>query len=133
MVTDRSSGDASLDVFGNNSCWILPAHGADAGKALLFATGPMECELSGPCFDAQETTLFLSVQHPGEDWGIHRQGDEEFQAFELRDRHNRPFQQLRRVPLGSNWPSGVPGRAPRPGVVMIQRRDGKPLLAAGTP
>ena len=129
MVTDRSSGDANFDLFGNNSCWLLPGQGAYAGEALLFAMGPMECELSGPCFDAQDKTLFLSVQHPGEDGGTHRAGDEEYQAFELRDRANRPFQQLRRVPLGSNWPSGVAGRAPRPGVVMVQRRDGKPLLA----
>jgi secreted PhoX family phosphatase len=32
------------------------------------------------------------------------------------------------VPLGSNWPSLVPGRPPRPGVVVIRRHDGRPLL-----
>jgi secreted PhoX family phosphatase len=32
------------------------------------------------------------------------------------------------VPLGSNWPSGVPDRAPRPSVVSIQRVGGGALL-----
>jgi len=97
---------------------------------LLFASGPMECELCGPCFDQQERTLFLAVQHPGEDGGSHQRGQEEFQAFTLRDRNGVAFDQLRRVPLGSNWPSGVPGRAPRPGVVAIRRSDGAALLSA---
>lgn len=128
MVTDRSTSSSELDVFGTNSCWVLPARGSGAGQALLFATGPMECELTGPCFDGAERTLFLAVQHPGEDQGTHRRGQEEFQAFSLRDRAGQPFEQLRRVPLGSNWPSGIEGRRPRPGVVAIRRLDGGPLL-----
>ncbi|MFM7549571.1 MAG: PhoX family protein [Cyanobacteriota bacterium] len=129
MVTDRSTSSSELDVFGNNSCWLLPAAGPAAGEALLFATGPMECELCGPCFDATERTLFLAVQHPGEDHAIHREGQEEFQAHSVRDRSGQPFDQLRRVPLGSNWPSGGVGQVPRPGVVAIRRLDGAPLLA----
>ena len=128
MVTDRSTTNSELDVFGNNSCWLFPARGVSAGKALLFATGPMESELCGPCFDQTESTLFLAVQHPGEDHGVHQRGDQEFQAFQLRDRTNQPFNQLRQVPLGSNWPSGLPGRLPRPGVVAITRLDGAALL-----
>ena len=129
LTTDRSTSSSSLDVFGNNSCWLLPAAGPAAGRALLFATGPMECEFCGPCFDAAERTLFLAVQHPGEDHATHERGMEEFQAHELRDRSGRSFQQLRQVPLGSNWPEGRPGRPPRPGVVAISRLDGAPLLA----
>lgn len=128
LVTDRSTSSASLDVFGNNACWVLPRRGPNAGEALLFATGPMECELCGPCFDSEEATLFLAVQHPGEDNGTRQAGGEEYQAFTLRDRNNQPFQQLRRVPIGSNWPSEQTGRVPRPGVVMIQRRGGGKLL-----
>jgi secreted PhoX family phosphatase len=144
MLTDRSSA-ASADVFGNNSCWVFPAAGPMRGQALPLATGPMECELCGICFDqptthgqdisrgqgssrGEETTLFLSVQHPGEVNGT-RQGDaHEIQAHPLVDRDGGRFQQLRTVPLGSNWPSGVPGRCPRPGIVAIRRLDGGPLL-----
>jgi secreted PhoX family phosphatase len=128
MVTDRSTRSGRLDLFGNNSCWLLPSSGPDAGKALLFATGPMECELCGPCFDSSESTLFLAVQHPGENHGT-RDGEFEVQAHELVDRQGLSFSQLRTVPLGSNWPSGVPGRPPRPAVVAIRRRAGGPLIA----
>ena len=125
MVTDRIG---NLDLFGNNSCWLLPASGPAAGEALLFATAPMESEMCGPCFDNEERTLFLAVQHPGEEYGVHQQGKEEYQAHELRNRSGQAFQQLRRVPLGSNWPSGAAGRPPRPSVVAIYRNDRKPLL-----
>jgi len=128
MVTDRAAVNGSADVFGNNGCWLFPASGPADGDPLLFATGPMECELTGPCFDPAETTLFLAVQHPGEDNAIHASGQEEVQAYTLRDRDGQPFEQLRQVPLGSNWPSGEAGRIPRPGVVAIRRDQGGPLL-----
>jgi len=129
MVTDRAAVNGSADVFGNNACWLFPAAGPAAGEALLFATGPMECELTGPCFDNSDSTLFLSVQHPGEDNGVHQPGREELQAYNLRDRDGGRFEQLRRVPLGSNWPATQPGRIPRPAVVAIRRLDGGALLA----
>jgi secreted PhoX family phosphatase len=133
MVTDRSfSGDA-LDVFGNNACWLFPSSGPRAGEALLFATGPAECELCGPCFDNTETALFLAVQHPGETHGTRRDGAREVQAHTLQDCDGGAFQQLREVPLGSNWPSPAPGRPPRPGVVAIRRSDGRPLLEGNSP
>jgi secreted PhoX family phosphatase len=129
MTTDRAGVNGSADVFGNNGCWVFAATGPMAGEAQLFATGPMECELTGPCFDRDEHTLFLAVQHPGEDNGIHQPGQEEIQSYVLRDRDGGRFEQLRRVPLGSNWPANRPGAVPRPGVVAIRRHDGGPLLA----
>jgi secreted PhoX family phosphatase len=129
MVTDRSSSSTDLDLFGNNSCWVLPARGAAAGQAFCFATGPMECELTGPCFDREETTLFLAVQHPGEAHGTRPSAEaQEAQTHRLVDRDGVAFEQRRWVPLGSNWPSGVPGRPPRPGVVAIRRLDGRTML-----
>ncbi|MEO1002849.1 MAG: alkaline phosphatase PhoX [Cyanobacteria bacterium J06638_7] len=127
MVTDRSTRSERLDLFGNNSCWLLPSSGPSAGQALLFASGPMECEFCGPCFDSGETTLFLAVQHPGENHGTGT-GMVEVQAHELVDGRGAAFSQLRTVPLGSNWPSCVPGRPPRPGLVAIRRGGGGPLL-----
>ncbi|MBM5797277.1 MAG: DUF839 domain-containing protein [Cyanobacteria bacterium M_surface_9_m1_291] len=127
LTTDRSSG-ASLDVFGNNSCWVLPRGGHQREQVLCFAIGPVDCELCGPCFDPGGRTLFLAVQHPGESGGTRQGKTVEAQAHTLVDRKGQRFEQLRWVPLGSNWPSGVPGRPPRPGVVAISRRDGNPLL-----
>ncbi|MCT0214034.1 MULTISPECIES: PhoX family phosphatase [unclassified Synechococcus] len=128
MVTDRSSGSSSTDLFGNNSCWLLPRQGGGAGEALCFAIGPNECELCGLALDPAERSLLLAVQHPGEANGTHRAGMEEFQSFELVDREGVRFPQLRQVSLGSNWPTGAPGRPPRPGVVVIRRLDGSALL-----
>jgi secreted PhoX family phosphatase len=88
----------------------------------------MECELCGPCFDSNETTLFLSVQHPGETNGTRINGALEAQAHRLVDGEGREFEQLRWVPLGSNWPAGAPGRSPRPGIVAIRRLEGGSLL-----
>lgn len=125
LVTDRSSS-SSLDVFGNNSCWLLPR----SGEPLCFAIAPMEAELCGPCFDAAGRTLFLAVQHPGETQGTRQGQASEWQAHQLVDRGGQRFEQLRQVPLGSNWPSGAPGRPPRPGVVAIRRSDGQPLTGS---
>ena len=128
MVTDRAAFNGSADVFGNNACWIFPATGAGGGEPVLFATGPMESELTGPCFDTTESTLFLAVQHPGEDNAIHRNGDEEVQAYTLRNRDGVSFEQVRTVPIGSNWPSSAAGSPPRPAVVAIRRLNGSRLL-----
>jgi len=93
--TDQAAVNGSADMFGNNACWIIPSAGAAVGEPLLFATGPMECELTGPCFDTSESTLFLSVQHPGEDNAIHRRGDEVAQAYTHLDKNGGSFEQLR--------------------------------------
>ena len=130
IVTDRSMKSSGGDVFGNNSCWFVPRAGSGDETAACFATGPMECEVTGVCLDQAEATLFLAVQHPGEVHGSRSQGDEEFQAHELVDREGGAFQQLRQVPLGSNWPAQAPGRPPRPGVVAIRRQSGQALLEA---
>jgi secreted PhoX family phosphatase len=128
MLTDRPGTATASDLFGNNGCWVLPRRGPRAGEAFCLATGPMESEFCGLALDPAERCLLLAVQHPGEVHGTHRPGMEEIQAFTLQDRGGRPFEQLRRVPLGSNWPSGAPGQPPRPGVVVIRRQDGGPLL-----
>jgi secreted PhoX family phosphatase len=53
--------------FGNNGIYVVPTRGPSAGDAFQFASGPVGCELTGPCFSPDEQTLFLSVQHPGEE------------------------------------------------------------------
>ena len=128
IVTDRSMKSSGGDVFGNNSCWFVPRAGSGDETAACFATGPMECEVTGVCLDQAEATLFLAVQHPGEVHGSRSQGEEEFQSHALVDREGGAFQQLRQVPLGSNWPAQAPGRPPRPGVVAIRRQSGQALL-----
>jgi secreted PhoX family phosphatase len=68
-VTDISSSSMNKGVhtsFGNNGMFIIPVTGPDKGVALQFASAPMDAELTGPWFTPDESTLFLAVQHPGE-------------------------------------------------------------------
>lgn len=53
--------------YGNNGFFMVPTQGPNAGDAFQFASGPVGSELTGPAFTPKEDTLFLSVQHPGED------------------------------------------------------------------
>ena len=133
MVTDIGTSTQNSDKnggsFGNNSCWVIPTSGPQAGEALCFATGPVECELTGLALTPKGENLFLAVQHPGERHGTRTDRAEEARAFNLELSNGEPLEQLRWVPLGSNWPSGQDGAVPRPGVVVIHRRDRRPLLA----
>ncbi len=68
MVTDSGTGQDSIYEFlGNNSMFFLPTEGPDVGKAFRFAVGPVDAEMTGPAWSPDGTTLFVSVQHPGED------------------------------------------------------------------
>lgn len=52
--------------FKNNSLFVVPRYGKDAGKVIRVASAPRDAELTGPWFSPDGKTLFLSVQHPGE-------------------------------------------------------------------
>ena len=68
MVTDSGTGEGTIYEFlGNNSMFFFPTEGPDVGKAFRFAVGPVEAEMTGPVWSPDGRTLFLSVQHPGED------------------------------------------------------------------
>ncbi|WP_274361525.1 PhoX family protein [Paenibacillus thermotolerans] len=69
-VTDISSSSLNKGVhtpFGNNGVYVIPSSGPAKGQALQFASAPVEAELTGPWFTPDERTLFLAVQHPGEE------------------------------------------------------------------
>jgi secreted PhoX family phosphatase len=65
-ISSKKLGKAPYAPFQNNGLFLLRTSGKDAGLAWQFASGPRECELTGPCFSPDGSTLFLSVQHPGE-------------------------------------------------------------------
>jgi uncharacterized protein len=95
VVTDVSSGSLNGGIYsfmGNNALFYLPTTGDNAGKAFRFASGPGQAEMTGPTFLGSDT-LFLSVQHPGEE------------SPSLEE-------------LTSHWPEGGDA-APRAGVVAI--------------
>jgi secreted PhoX family phosphatase len=116
-----------VGLFGNSSIWYIPTSGPNAGKAFMFGYGPTGCETTGPFLTPDNKTLFLAVQHPGEDNGIRKDMKTETRMFAMRTTDGQEFMQERIVPIGSNWPSKKPNAAPRPAVVAIRRLDGKPV------
>ncbi|ATO49948.1 PhoX family phosphatase [Brevibacillus laterosporus] len=69
VVTDISSGSMNAGIyrsFGNNGVYFIPTSGEHKGVASQFASAPIGAEMTGPWFTPDEKTLFLSVQHPGE-------------------------------------------------------------------
>ena len=108
-------------IFGSNGLWFMGTSGENAGQAYLFATGPIECEMTGPYFSPDEETLFLSVQHPGEGYGVRQDGASEERSFALKTTGGKDFLQTRTVPLGSNWPGKTAQEPPRPAIVAIRR------------
>ncbi|MGK7914203.1 MAG: PhoX family phosphatase [Prochloraceae cyanobacterium] len=115
-------------IFGNNSVWVIPTRGLNAGNAYPFAIGPMETEITGPCFTGDQETLFLSVQHPGERNGTRQNFQTEVRQFAMRTPTGEEFIQKRKVPVGSNWPGKRPNDPPRPAVVAIRRQDGNSIV-----
>ncbi|MFN4260532.1 MAG: PhoX family protein [Gemmataceae bacterium] len=65
-ISTASLNKGAYLPFGNNGLFFVPTRGPSAGDAFQFASGPVDCELTGPWFNPNEDTLFLSVQHPGE-------------------------------------------------------------------
>ncbi|MCI1696350.1 PhoX family protein [Aneurinibacillus aneurinilyticus] len=69
VVTDISSSSMNSGIyktFGNNGVFLIPTSGEGKGVAVQFASAPVGAEMTGPWFTPDEKTLFLSVQHPGE-------------------------------------------------------------------
>ncbi len=112
-----------LGLYGNNSLWQITTQGERAGEARMFAYGPMECELTGPFFTEDGTTLFLSAQHPGERNGVRQAMAAEMREFALKTTSGELFMQTREVPIGSNWPQKGESSSPKPSVVAIRRID----------
>lgn len=99
LTTDS---DHSMTGFGDG---VYACDTSGPGRALpkLFFRGPRGSEVSGVCLTPDNRTLFISVQHPGEE------SDSNFQTPSTR------------------WPDFKPNMPPRPAVVAIRRRDGGPI------
>lgn len=71
VVTDISTSSLNVPARGfawhmNNAIFYVPLQGENENVAFRFANAPVEAELTGPTFNHQQRTLFLNVQHPGE-------------------------------------------------------------------
>jgi secreted PhoX family phosphatase len=65
-IATNMLGKGDYAPFLNNGLFVIPTSGRSAGVPIQVASAPVEAELTGPSFSPDGKTLFLSVQHPGE-------------------------------------------------------------------
>lgn len=83
-----------------NGLYAMPTQGESRAAPKCLIRAPRGAEVTGPCFTPDGKTLFLSVQHPGEEEG---------------STYDRP---------STRWPDFRPDMPPRPAVIAITRKAG---------
>ena len=97
------STDGSNDFGHADGIWATDVIGQGRALTKHFFSCPIGAELTGPTFTPDGTTLFCSVQHPGDDDGS---------SF---------------VKPITRWPDFKDGIPPRPSVIAIRAANGKPI------
>ena len=101
MAADLSRTNADYKNLGNNQMLIAdPA----TGVVKRFLVGPNQCEITGAHMTPDRKTMFINIQHPGEDGS-----DADISATPKKY---------------SSWPDGAAGGRPRSATIAITRKDG---------
>ena len=103
-----TDGNSDKDTGRADGLWAIETTGAARATAKLFFRCPAGAELCGPEFTPDGETLFVAVQHPGDD------GDK-WKAFGRISTFDDP---------STRWPDFEPGVPPRPAIVVVTRRGG---------
>ena len=105
IATDGTSAKATGRTDG---LWALETAGEARATSKLFFRCPAGAELCGPAFTPDLETLFVAIQHPGDD-------GPQWPAFGRASTFDDP---------STRWPDFQPGIPPRPSVVVITRAGG---------
>jgi secreted PhoX family phosphatase len=89
--------------------YLLETEGARRGTGRMFFRCPIGAELCGPRFTPDGETLFVAVQHPGDD------SADRWPLFQGPSTFENP---------ATRWPDFADGMPPRPSVVAITRQGG---------
>ncbi len=104
IQTDLGPSDLSPRNAGTLGHNALLAADTRTGEVRRFLVGPAGSEITGACGTPDGRTLFVNIQHPGENAGY----------------RNDPAAPRRH----SNWPDHRPDGRPRSATLAIRRRDG---------
>lgn len=85
------SNEGDFEGMGNNQ---MLAGDTATGEIRRFLVGPVGCEVTGLTWSPDRRTMFVGIQHPGED------------------------------ATGSTWPEGDGTDVPRSGIIAVRRDDG---------
>jgi secreted PhoX family phosphatase len=102
IETDYGPNKAGVQANMGN-CHMMVAD-IPTGKIGRFLTGPNGCEITGWTMTPDQKSLFVNIQHPGEQPGD-RSNPQNPRAY-------------------SNWPDYVPDGRPRSSTVVIRKKDG---------
>jgi hypothetical protein len=106
IATDGNSPKATGR---SDGLWAIETAGEARGTSKAFFRCPLGAELCGPTFTPDDRTLFLAIQHPGEEDAAGNSGSFEAPA--------------------TRWPDFAQGMPPRPAVVVVTKDDGGVIAA----
>ncbi|MEN3974393.1 PhoX family phosphatase [Emcibacter sp. SYSU 3D8] len=89
--------------------WAIETEGPGRGLARMLFRCPIGAEMCGPRFTPDGQTLFLAIQHPGDD------SCDRWPLFKGPSSFANP---------GTRWPDFRPDMPPRPSVVVVTRQGG---------
>jgi uncharacterized protein len=105
ITTDGNSG---VTTGRSDGVWAIETEGTLRGTSKHFFRCPVGAEMCGPIFTPDDETMFVAVQHPGED-------GQDWPAFGRASTFEDP---------PTRWPDFKPGMPPRPSIVAITKKGG---------
>jgi secreted PhoX family phosphatase len=103
-----TDGNSDAGTGRSDGLWAVGTEGATRGTSQLFFRCPAGAELCGPMFTPDDETVFVAIQHPGDD-------GQEWAAFGRISTFDDP---------STRWPDFDPRMPPRPAVIAITRKGG---------